>query len=158
MKMEITMQVEVEDAGELVRKIRESYAGYAQKHQLPVDPEDDSDDPPLRAMSPEEAVEVEEDALAEFFPTFIEFRQAALLYPPPQIPRALMALPMAMLVAAGLPFLAAMLGLVSVVWAVILTALLVQQMYRLESILPAMIGGACQALFQFLILAIVFAG
>ena len=95
-------------------------------------------------------------ALAEFFPGDIDFEEAALLYPLPQIPRALLAIPMAMLVAAGAPFLAAMLGLVSVLWAVILTALMVQQMYRLKSILPAVIGGAVQALFQFLILVIVF--
>jgi hypothetical protein len=95
-------------------------------------------------------------ALAEFFSGAIDFDEAALLYPLPQIPRALLAIPMAMLVAAGAPFLAAMLGLVSVLWAVILTALLVQQMYHLKSILPAVIGGAVQALFQFLILIIVF--
>jgi hypothetical protein len=95
-------------------------------------------------------------ALAEFFPGPIEFEEAALLYPLPQIPRALLAIPMAMLVAAGAPFLGAMLGLVGVLWAVILTAMMVQQMYHLKSILPAVIGGAFQALFQFLILAIVF--
>jgi len=95
-------------------------------------------------------------ALAEFFSGAIDFDEAALLYPLPQIPRALLAIPMAILVAAGAPFLAAMLGLVSVLWAVILTALLVQQMYHLKSILPAVIGGAVQALFQFLILIIVF--
>jgi hypothetical protein len=97
-------------------------------------------------------------ALTELFTTRYEFRQAALLYPLAQIPRALLAIPMAMLVAAGAPFLAAMMGLVGVVWAVILTALLVQQMYRLESILPAVLGGALQALFQFIVLAIVFSG
>jgi len=75
----------------------------------------------------------------------------------PQIPRALLALPMAMLVAAGLPFLAAMVGLVGVVWAVILTALLVQEIYSLKSILPTAVGGTLQALFQFLVLAAVFA-
>ena len=37
--------------------------------------------------------------------------QGARLYPFAQIPRALLALPMAMLVAAGLPFLASMLAL-----------------------------------------------
>ncbi len=95
-------------------------------------------------------------ALAEFFPSTVDFRETTLLYPLPQIPRALLAVPMAMLVAAGVPFLAAMLGLVGVLWAVILTALLVQQMFRLKSILPAMIGGALQALFQFLVLGIVF--
>jgi hypothetical protein len=95
-------------------------------------------------------------AMAEIFSGSIEFGQAALLYPPSQIPRALLAVPMAMLVAAGVPFLAAMLGLVGVLWAVTLTALLVQQIYRLKSILPAMVGGVFQALFQFLVLAIIF--
>jgi hypothetical protein len=95
-------------------------------------------------------------ALAEFFPGEIQFHQAALLYPLPQIPRALLTLPMAMLVAAGVPFLAAMIGLVSVLWAVILTAFLVRRIFRLRSILPAVIGGAFQALFQFLVLALVF--
>jgi hypothetical protein len=95
-------------------------------------------------------------ALAEFFPGEIEFQEAALLYPLPQIPRALLAVPMAMLVAAGAPFLAAMVGLVSVLWAVILTAFLVRHMFRLRSILPAVIGGVFQALFQFLVLALVF--
>jgi hypothetical protein len=95
-------------------------------------------------------------ALAEFFPGEIEFEEAALLYPLPQIPRALLAVPMAMLVAAGAPFLAAMVGLVSVIWAVILTAFLVRRMFRLRSILPAVIGGVFQALFQFLVLALVF--
>jgi hypothetical protein len=95
-------------------------------------------------------------ALTEFYSTLIGFQEAALLYPLPQIPRALLALPMAMLVAAGVPFLAAMLGLASVLWAVILTVLLVQEIYSLESILPAMLGGAVQALFQFLVLAVVF--
>jgi hypothetical protein len=95
-------------------------------------------------------------ALAEFFPAFVEFRETALLYPLPQIPRAVLAVPMAMLVAAGVPFLAAMLGLAGVLWAVILTALLVQQLYNLESILPAVIGVPFQALFQFIVLAIVF--
>jgi len=96
-------------------------------------------------------------ALTEFYPALIEFGEAALLYPLVQIPRALLALPMAMLVAAGVPFLAAMVGLMSVLWAVILTALLVQQIYSLKSILPTMIGGTLQALFQFLVLAAVFA-
>jgi len=96
-------------------------------------------------------------ALTEFYPALIEFGEAALLYPVPQIPRALLALPMAMLVAAGLPFLAAMVGLAGVVWAVILTALLVQEIYSLKSILPTLFGGTLQALFQFLVLAAVFA-
>jgi hypothetical protein len=95
-------------------------------------------------------------ALAEFFPTLVEFQEAALLYPLPQIPRAVLAVPMAMLIAAGVPFLAAMLGLAGVLWAVILTALLVQQLYHLKSILPAIIGVPFQALFQFIVLAIVF--
>ena len=94
-------------------------------------------------------------ALAEFLPGEIEFQDAALLYPLPQIPRALLAIPMAMLVAAGAPFLAAMVGLAGVLWAVILTAFLVRHMFRLRSILPAVIGGIFQALFQFLVLALV---
>lgn len=95
-------------------------------------------------------------ALAEFFPALVEFHEAALLYPLPQLPRAVLAVPMAMLIAAGVPFLAAMLGLVGVLWAVILTALLVQQLYHLKSILSALIGVPFQALFQFIVLAIVF--
>jgi hypothetical protein len=95
-------------------------------------------------------------ALAEFFPGQIEFREAALLYPLPQIPRALLALPMMMLVAAGLPFLAAMIGLAGLLWSVILTIFLVRRVFRLRSILPAVIGGAFQALYQFLVLALVF--
>ena len=95
-------------------------------------------------------------AMAEIFPGEVELREAALLYPIPQIPRALVALPMAMLVAAGVPFLAAILGLAGVLWAVILTAMLVQQIFRLESILPATIGGTVQVVFQFLILLVVF--
>lgn len=97
-------------------------------------------------------------ALAEIFPAFVEFREAALLYPAPQIPRALLSVPMALFAAAGVPFLAAMLGLVGVLWAVTLTALLVQQIYRLESVLLSLVGGAFQALFQFVVLAIVFGG
>jgi len=61
-----------------------------------------------------------------------------------------------MLVVAGLPFLASMVGLAAIVWAVILTAVLVQQVYRLPSILPAMGGAALQALAQFVVLALVF--
>jgi hypothetical protein len=94
-------------------------------------------------------------ALAEIFPARIEIRQSALLYPLPQIPRAVLSVPMAMFVAAGLPFLTAMAGLVGVLWAVTLTALLVQQMFRLKSVLPAMVGGLFQALFLFLVLALV---
>jgi hypothetical protein len=97
-------------------------------------------------------------ALAEIFPGQVKFRQAALLYPLPQVPRALLTVPMAMFVAAGVPFLAAMAGLVSVLWAVLLTALLVQQMFHLSSLLPAMVGGAVQALFQFMVLALVLTG
>lgn len=97
-------------------------------------------------------------ALAELLPGSIEFREGALLYPLPQVPRAVLALPMAMLVSAGLFFPAAVVGLAGVLWAVTLTALLVQQMYRLPSVLPALLGGALQTLFQFLILAIVFSG
>jgi hypothetical protein len=95
-------------------------------------------------------------ALTEIFPSFVELREAALLYPLPQIPRALLTIPMAMLIAARVPFLAAMLGLAGVVWAIILTVLLVQQVFRLKSILPTAIGGAFQALYQFLILYLVF--
>ncbi len=95
-------------------------------------------------------------ALAELLPGSTEFREGILLYPMPQIPRALLALPMAMLVSAGLFFPAALLGLGGLLWAVTLTALLVQQMYRLPSVLPTTVGATLQALFQFLILAIVF--
>jgi hypothetical protein len=95
-------------------------------------------------------------ALAEFFPGGLEFQGGLLLYPLPQIPRALLTVPMAMLVAAGVPFLATMVGLAGVLWAVTLTALLVQRLYRLDSVLPAMVGGALQALLQFLALAVVF--
>jgi hypothetical protein len=95
-------------------------------------------------------------ALAEVFPANVEFRQAALLYPLSQIPRALLAVPMAMFVGAGVPFLAAIIGMAGILWAVTLTALLVQQMYRLQSILPALAGGALQALLQFLVLAVLF--
>ena len=96
--------------------------------------------------------------LAEILPGEFELRQAALLYPLPQVPRALLAVLTAMLVGAGVPFVAAMVGLVGIVWAVTLTAILVQQMYRLESILPALAGGALQALFQFLSLALILSG
>jgi hypothetical protein len=94
-------------------------------------------------------------ALAEIFPARVEFRQAVLLYPLPQVPRALLSVPMAMFIAAGLPFLAMIAGLAGVLWAVTLTALLVQQMFRLKSVLPAMAGGVLQALFLFLVLALV---
>lgn len=96
--------------------------------------------------------------LSEFLPGSTAFREGLLLYPLPQIPRALMAVPMIMLVSAGLVFPAALLGLAGVLWAVILTVLLVQQMYRLPSLLPALIGGVLQALLQFLILAVIFGG
>jgi len=95
-------------------------------------------------------------ALGAFLPGEVELHQGARLYPFPQIPRALLAVPMAMLVVAGLPFLASMVGLAAIVWAVILTAVLVQQTYRLPSILPAMAGAALQALAQFVVLALVF--
>jgi len=95
-------------------------------------------------------------ALGAFLPGEVELHQGARLYPFAQIPRALLALPMAMLVVAGLPFLASMVGLAAIVWAVILTAVLVQQVYRLPSILPAMGGAALQALAQFVVLALVF--
>lgn len=97
-------------------------------------------------------------ALAELLPGSTSFREGLLLYPMPQIPRALFAVPMAMLVSASLFFPAALLGLAGVLSAVTLTALLVQQMYRLPSLLPALMGGALQAFLQFLILAIVFGG
>lgn len=92
--------------------------------------------------------------LTEVFPAHFEFRDGILLYPMAQIPRALLSLPTAMFVAAGLPFVGAMVGLAGVLWAVILTVFLVQQMYHLKSIMPAMIGAMLQALFQFIILAI----
>ena len=95
-------------------------------------------------------------ALGAFLPGEVELYQGARLYPYAQIPRALLALPMAMLVAAGLPFLASMVGLAAIVWAVILTAVLVQQVYRLPSILPAMAGAALQALALFVLLVLVF--
>jgi len=95
-------------------------------------------------------------ALGAFLPGEVELHQGAYLYPFPQIPRALLALPMAVLVVAGLPFLATMVGLAAIVWSVILTALLLQQVYRLPSILPAMAGAALQALAQFVVLALVF--
>jgi len=95
-------------------------------------------------------------ALAEFFPGEIELEEAALLYPLPQIPRALLTVPMLMLIAAGLPFPAALLGLGGVLWSVILTIFLVRRVFLLRSILPAAIGGAFQALFQFLVLALIF--
>ncbi len=97
-------------------------------------------------------------ALTEVFTGRMELGQAALLYPLTQIPRALLSIPMSMLIAAGAPFLGAMLGLIGVLWAVLLTTLLVQQAFRLTSILPALPGGGLQAFFLFLILAIVFSG
>ncbi len=93
--------------------------------------------------------------LTEIFPAHYDLKDGVLLYPLAQIPRALLSLPMAMLVAAGLPFLGAMVGLAGVLWAVILAVFLVQQMYHLKSIMPAMAGGTLQALFQFIVLAIV---
>jgi hypothetical protein len=95
-------------------------------------------------------------AVAEFLPGAVEFRQAALLYPLPQIPRAILAVPMAMLISAGLTFLAVVVGLAAVLWSVILTVLLVQKLYRLDSVLPAAVGGVLQAVFQFIVLAIAF--
>jgi hypothetical protein len=97
-------------------------------------------------------------ALAELLPGQIEFRAAALLYPMVQLPRALLGVPIAMLMAAGLGFLAAIAGLLAVLWSVLLTALVVQRIYRLESILPAVPGGILQAVFQFIILAIALTG
>jgi len=93
-------------------------------------------------------------ALAELLPGEIEFRAAALTYPMTQIPRALLAVPIAMLMGAGLGFLAAILGLLAVLWSVMLTALLAQRIYRLQSILPAVPGSILQAVFQFIVLAI----
>jgi hypothetical protein len=95
-------------------------------------------------------------ALTEMFQGRVEFREAALLYPLAQVPRALLALPMAMLAGAGLGFPAAAVGLASVLWAVLLTTLLVQRLYRLKSMLPAVPGALLQTFYQFLILAIVF--
>jgi hypothetical protein len=97
-------------------------------------------------------------ALGELLPGEFEFRAAGLIYPMVQLPRALLGLPIAMLMAAGLGFLAAILGLLAVLWSVLLTALLVQRIYRLESILPAVPGGLFQAVFQFIILAIALTG
>ncbi len=94
-------------------------------------------------------------ALAEIFPAHVEFRQAGLLYPLPQIPRAILSVPMAMFIASGIPFLAAVTGMAAVLWAVTLTALLVQEMFRLKSVLPAIPGALFQALFQFLLLALI---
>ena len=95
-------------------------------------------------------------AAGAFLPGEVELYQGARLYPYAQIPRALLAVPMAMLVAGGLHFLATAIGLAAILWAVMLTAVLVQQAYRLPSILPAMAGAALQALAQFVLLAIVF--
>ncbi len=95
-------------------------------------------------------------ALAELFQGRVDLREAARLYPLAQVPRALLALPMAMLVAAGLGFPATAVGMAAVVWAVVLTALLVQRLYRLKSVLPAVPGALLQAFYQFLLLAIVF--
>lgn len=97
-------------------------------------------------------------ALAEFFPSNVEFEESALLYPLAQVPRALLAVPMAMLVAAGVPFAAGILGMVGVVWAVMLTAFLVQRMYHLDSLLLALIGGTFQVMFLFIILALALTG
>jgi hypothetical protein len=97
-------------------------------------------------------------ALAEFFPVHVEFQEALLLYPLAQVPRALLAVLMALFVAAGVPALAAVAGLVGVLWAVILTTVLVQRMFRLKSMLPAAAGAAVQALYQFMILALVLTG
>ncbi len=97
-------------------------------------------------------------ALAEVFPAHVEFRESLLLYPMVQVPRALLALPMAMLVAAGVPFLAAMAGLAAVIWSVMLTAMLVQRLFRLKSFLPTAAGAVFQALFQFMVLALALAG
>ncbi len=96
--------------------------------------------------------------LARLFSGSLNLREGALLYPMPQIPRALLAVPMAMLVSAGLLLPAALLGLAGVLWAVTLTVLLVQQLCRLPSPLLAIVGAAPQALYQFLILALLLGG
>jgi hypothetical protein len=95
-------------------------------------------------------------ALAAFLPGAVDLRQGMLLYPIAQVPRALLGLVTIMMLAAGLLWLAAMAALISVLWAVLLTALLVQQLYRLPSILPALPGAAIQALFQFMLLVLIF--
>lgn len=95
-------------------------------------------------------------ALTELFPARCEFREGLLLYPLAQVPRALLSLPAAMLVAAGIPFLGGLVSLAAILWAVLLTAFLVQEMYRLKSVLPTMIGAVFQALFLFIILIIAF--
>ncbi|MBN1660714.1 MAG: hypothetical protein JXA93_20120 [Anaerolineae bacterium] len=97
-------------------------------------------------------------ALGELLPGEFEFRAAGLIYPMVQIPRALLGVPIALLMSAGLGFLAALLGLLAVLWSVMLTALLVQRIYRLKSILPAVPGGVLQAVFQFIVLAIALTG
>ena len=96
--------------------------------------------------------------LGKLFSGSLNLREGALLYPMPQIPRALLAVPMAMLVPAGLLLPAALLGLAGVLWAVTLTVLLVQQLYRLPSPLLAIVGAAPQAFYQFLILTLLFGG
>ena len=94
-------------------------------------------------------------ALGGLFPGDVEMRKAVLLYPIAQVPRALLALPMFALVAAGLPSVAAAVGAVGIVWAVWLTALVVQYVYRLPAILPALFGASIQALFQLMLLALI---
>jgi hypothetical protein len=97
-------------------------------------------------------------ALTELFPAHYQFRDGLLLYPLAQIPRALLALPAAMLVAAGIPFLAGIVGLGGILWASLLTAFMVQGMYRLESVLPTTIGAIFQTLFLFIILIAALTG
>ena len=55
---------------------------------------------------------------------------------------------------AGVPLAAGILGMVGVVWAVVLTAFLVQQLYHLETLLFTLVGGALQVMFQFIILGL----
>ncbi len=96
-------------------------------------------------------------ALAAIFPGEVGLHQSGLIYPIAQIPRALLAILMFALVAAGLPALAVIVGIVSVIWAVGLTSLLAQQVYRLPTLLPALAGATIQAAFQFMLLTFVFA-
>jgi hypothetical protein len=97
-------------------------------------------------------------ALAELLPGSFEFEASALIYPMVQLPRAVLSVPMIMLVAAGLGFVAAAVGLIGVLWAAVLTSLLAQRIYRLDSILPAVPGGVFHAGYLFIVLAIALTG
>jgi hypothetical protein len=97
-------------------------------------------------------------ALAEFLPGSVEFGASALVYPMAQIPRAVLSVPMIMLVAVGLGWLAAVVGLIGVIWAVLLTSLLVQRIYRLDAMSPAIPGGVLHAGYLFILLAIALIG